>query len=123
MSKALEKWYEKENVFPCECLCKFNQNDQKYVVDTIVKHSPNNGWYEFVSIKKNTYCIATPITKIEETLQKLDGECLWEYNEFDDSWNGTCGAKWVLDGTPKEHGINFCPKCGSRLIEEDTTCE
>ena len=42
----------------------------------------------------------------------------WIYNEIDDAWEcGLCGLYWQLsnDHTPKENGINFCPKCGVKI--------
>ena len=44
----------------------------------------------------------------------------WE--ETDDGWDGTyyvcseCGCPWTLiDGTPKDNGMNFCPNCGADM--------
>jgi hypothetical protein len=35
-----------------------------------------------------------------------------------DLWEGTCGVAWSLsDGTPKENGMGWCPKCGEELVE------
>jgi len=42
--------------------------------------------------------------------------CVWTYDDDSDSWDGTCGVKWILsDGTPKEHDMKFCPRCGAVL--------
>ena len=42
----------------------------------------------------------------------------WLYNEIDDAWEcKSCGLYWQLsnDDTPKQNGINFCPKCGIKI--------
>lgn len=43
-----------------------------------------------------------------------------KWKETDDGWDGTyyvcseCGCPWTLiDGTPEDNGMNFCPNCGS----------
>jgi len=41
--------------------------------------------------------------------------CEWTYDDTEGSWNGTCGIKWWLDGTPTEHEMKYCPGCGGKL--------
>ncbi len=42
--------------------------------------------------------------------------CTWAPDEWDDSWNGSCGAKWVFpDAGPSENKMRFCPECGRPL--------
>jgi hypothetical protein len=37
-----------------------------------------------------------------------------------DTWQADCGAMWTFtDGGPKDNHMNFCPKCGKPLIEEN----
>jgi hypothetical protein len=37
-----------------------------------------------------------------------------------DTWQADCGAMWTFtDGGPTENDMNFCPKCGKPLIEEN----
>ena len=45
--------------------------------------------------------------------------------EQDDSWDGVyyecsaCGEPWTLiDGTPWDNGMNFCPNCGADMRED-----
>ena len=66
---------------------------------------------------------------IKEAISELEAQeansCEWHYNEGkivnDEEWVGQCGAAWsFFDGTPKENGMDFCPKCGGKLIEKDT---
>lgn len=44
--------------------------------------------------------------------------------ETDDGWDGTyfvcsnCGCPWTLiDGDPKDNGMNYCPNCGCLMME------
>lgn len=46
------------------------------------------------------------------------------WKETDDGWDGTyyvcsiCGCPWTLiDGTPEDNGMNYCPNCGADLRE------
>jgi hypothetical protein len=45
--------------------------------------------------------------------------CVWSHDDEDgDLWEGTCGVAWSLpNGTPKENGMGWCPKCGEELVE------
>lgn len=45
-----------------------------------------------------------------------------KWKETDDGWDGTyyvcseCGCPWTLiDGTPEDNGMNFCPNCGADM--------
>ena len=46
-----------------------------------------------------------------------------EWKETDMGWDGdtawvcsVCGEPWTLiDGTPKENNMNFCPNCGAKM--------
>lgn len=41
--------------------------------------------------------------------------CLYQQDE-DGNWNTDCGECWVLvEGTPKENRMRFCPYCGLSL--------
>ena len=48
-----------------------------------------------------------------------------EWKETDMGWDGdtawvcsVCGEPWTLiDGTPKENNMNFCPNCGAKMTE------
>lgn len=58
------------------------------------------------------------IAELEEAMQPKT--CEWKQctSEYDTSWEGTCGVKWLLiDGTPTENHMQFCPQCGGKLIE------
>lgn len=44
--------------------------------------------------------------------------CVWTENDSG-WWETTCQNSFVLDnGTPKDHGMNFCPYCGRELKEQ-----
>jgi hypothetical protein len=39
----------------------------------------------------------------------------WDYSSV---WTTSCGLEWsVEEGTLKENSMNFCPKCGKKLVE------
>ena len=51
------------------------------------------------------------------------GECEWKYDEGPtwDYWQGSCGVEWsLIDGTPAENKMNYCPSCGKKLVEAKT---
>lgn len=61
--------------------------------------------------------IKEALAELQEAMNKT---CEWNQRntEYDTSWEGTCGVKWLLiDGTPTENNMQFCPKCGGKLIE------
>ncbi len=43
----------------------------------------------------------------------------WEYDEEYDYWQcKECDLHWtMLDGTPEENGMQYCPQCGRRIVE------
>jgi hypothetical protein len=44
--------------------------------------------------------------------------CVWQ-DDVEGYWAGNCGIHWCLEeGTPKENGMNFCPRCGKRLVQK-----
>lgn len=49
------------------------------------------------------------------------GRWLKEENIFDDSTYvcSACNEPWtIIEGTPKENNMNFCPNCGADMREE-----
>lgn len=56
--------------------------------------------------------------------QKAEEEtCSWKVDYWG-LWEGSCGTTWEFDyDGPEENEMNFCPKCGKRLVilkqEED----
>lgn len=46
--------------------------------------------------------------------------CSWKeddpWGDTPETWAGTCGVYWYIDGKPEEHEINFCPKCGKPVV-------
>ena len=57
--------------------------------------------------------------KLEEQAEQY---CHWYQQDFQDSetWL-TCGNKLfnVLNGTPRENNMCFCPYCGKNIVEHD----
>ena len=44
--------------------------------------------------------------------------CVWAFDVLG-AWSGTCGIWWSCEfETPKENGMNFCPRCGRRLKQK-----
>lgn len=64
---------------------------------------------------------------IEEALARIPSaeRKKGKWKETDDGWDGTyyvcseCGCPWTLiDGTPEDNGMNFCPNCGADMRGE-----
>ena len=55
-------------------------------------------------------------------------DCTWIYDEQYDCWRTACGHAFsLIDGTPAENGMKFCPFCGRGLTvvesdEEEGSC-
>lgn len=50
--------------------------------------------------------------------ERKKGEWLYKPNEYDDDTYecSQCGEPWTLiEGTPKENNMNFCPNCGAEM--------
>ena len=48
----------------------------------------------------------------------IEDVCYWQW-DVDGFWRGSCGIPWWMEtGTPKENGMNFCPRCGKRLKQK-----
>ena len=59
---------------------------------------------------------------MEHFMPVVHGEWLAEDNIFDDStWIcSVCHEPWVLiDGTPKDNNMNYCPNCGALMKEAE----
>lgn len=45
--------------------------------------------------------------------------CCWNYDEDDEYWDTGCGEAFcVMEGTPKDNRMKFCPYCGRRIQQE-----
>lgn len=59
--------------------------------------------------------------------------CKWQFNAEDTwgsgHWYAGCGLEWEFEasGTPKQHEMNYCPKCGKQIenieLSEDAHAE
>ncbi len=50
--------------------------------------------------------------------------CTWEYDHFYDYWETSCGdAYQIVDGTPTDNKMKFCPYCGKELVEQQINKE
>jgi hypothetical protein len=44
--------------------------------------------------------------------------CNWTV-DVDGIWSGDCGIRWECSfETPKDNGMNYCPRCGKRLKQK-----
>ena len=50
----------------------------------------------------------------------MNETCVWtEAYEGNGPWSSACGLEWdLLEGTPKDNRMNFCPSCGKPLEEK-----
>ena len=60
------------------------------------------------------------ITEAANRLAELDAMatkvCAWaEDGDYGGIYDGSCGVKWAIVGSPKENDVNFCPACGGRV--------
>ena len=47
----------------------------------------------------------------------MEDKCEWTQNE-DGIWETACGNMFeVMEGTPHENQMNYCPYCGKYLVE------
>lgn len=48
-------------------------------------------------------------------------KCKWSEDAEDYFWVSSCGLQWqFMDDGPKENDMTYCPKCGGRLIVNNT---
>lgn len=57
--------------------------------------------------------------KVIEIVNQVEQEynndfCEWQYDEFEDGWQTSCGAVFSLCDSDKEI-TNFCPCCGKKI--------
>ena len=49
--------------------------------------------------------------------------CIWKQDEFSGEWVSECGGLWeLIEGTPKDNRMNFCPYCGRKILEVIQKC-
>lgn len=49
-----------------------------------------------------------------------ESECKWKcnVNDWADWWDTGCGGSYtIMEGTPKENKMRFCPYCGGKIVE------
>ena len=45
-------------------------------------------------------------------------ECEWKFNEEEESWDTSCGDKFIIiDGKPSDNSMKFCCYCSYELKE------
>lgn len=60
------------------------------------------------------------LAKLELAKPYIEGKpckkCKWKYDDIHDFWGTNCGKSFTLiEGEPKDNGMNFCPYCGKEL--------
>jgi len=53
------------------------------------------------------------------TTQSEPPTCTWIGSETTGCYDAECGLAWCLGSTPTNDGINYCPKCGRKIKEEN----
>ena len=69
---------------------------------------------------------ADAIEELQAEVERLEPK-RGEWKETDMGWDGdtawvcsVCGEPWTLiDGTPKENNMNYCPNCGAKMEVQD----
>lgn len=74
------------------------------------------------------------VASMEETLREATAivramedapQCEWTFDEFTDSWDTDCEAKFTfIAGGPEDNGVRHCHCCGKRvkLVEVPSGC-
>lgn len=71
------------------------------------------------------YVLKSRALAAEQKLRELQERteiCRWKMTDDEMSlWEGDCGAAWnfIEGGDPKENELNYCPKCGRKLVQVD----
>jgi len=53
-----------------------------------------------------------------EAAKAREEACVWTYDDYEDSWQTTCGNAFTLnDGKPSDNEMRFCGYCGHPLQE------
>ena len=59
-------------------------------------------------------------TEIAELQARGAGKCAWSEEADYEYWSSSCGLLWTLiNGSPADNGMTFCPRCGRRIAEAD----
>ena len=87
-----------------------------YTYHTITLESDNETEREIA--KAVLLAFARDIIAISRELS----ECEWTHNGDEGAWSTGCGAMFVFndDGTPADHGMQYCYSCGSKIAKKDT---
>lgn len=59
------------------------------------------------------------LDQLDDYQQRETEVCVWSENENwdDNTWESSCAVCWeFIEDGPKENDMNFCPKCGKRLV-------
>jgi hypothetical protein len=83
----------------------------------------------FADVADFAKTVGKDLRQINQRLDALEAKtrahsCTWTKSadpHAPDTFDATCGAVWTfMDGGPVENDMNFCPKCGSKVVEGTT---
>ena len=85
-------------------------NELKYDAQDYAKKCSN--------LRDTVHDLEIKISNLEK--EKKEEACNWHQEDYESSyWSSDCGIQFVLDdGTPKENNMNYCCKCGKKLVEQ-----
>lgn len=132
-------------LFGCRCLIPHGNDKRPFVYRIVNSGTISNGWCEppltyqsecnvilhdhsepilivvcDTLINENSKLIRVALKDVELMPEQKHGHWI-EQDDYNDTYYkcSVCGEPWVLiDGTPLENGMHFCPKCGARMESE-----
>lgn len=66
--------------------------------------------------------ISEAADRLEELRAAAEKRCVWTPDtDYGETYDGACGVKWILlEGSLKDNGMKFCPRCGGRVTQINT---
>ena len=60
------------------------------------------------------------VRRLQKENERVSGTCAWKYDDMYDYFECECGAAWSsdVDSRPAVHGIEYCQRCGRRVVVE-----
>lgn len=98
----------------------------------LIEHNDRVCHYADERYENVVYAIAQTICIVVADMPAADVQPIrrgrWEEVTDYGGWGDThyrcsvCGEEWYLeDGNPKDNNMNFCPRCGARMIKDGDT--
>ncbi len=104
-------------------------NDHKETI-TVLRGTEKQGGHEFTFLGHHLLGFQTAIDIVKQHSQETcnwrdnRGTGLWECH-YGGDYTGECGIEWNMPNklSPSENEMNFCPKCGRKLVESKPPSE